>query len=181
MGRAVLVGLAGCAIVLAAACGGDEGGDTGTLGRQATRVTEAAIEEETGLKNVLVLEINSATKINVHRDGFMVDIRYIGITVSDPEKVLNDGRTVREAAFDLNYSAMTPLRREIQLEKGEVERDVVGNFLRYVYVDGKMINLTLVTAGLATVKDNPSDTTHQAELLAAQEDAKANERGVWEP
>ena len=181
MGRLLLVALAGCAIVLAAACGGDEGGDTGTLGRQATRVAESAVEEETGLKNVLVLEIDSATKIKVHRDGFVVDVRYIGITVSNPDKVLNDGRTIRQAAFDLNYSAMTPVRREIQLEKGEVDRDVVGNFLRYVYVDGKMINLTLVTAGLATVKDNPSDATHQAELLAAQEDAKANQRGIWEP
>ena len=43
-----------------------------------------------------------------------------------------------------------------------------------------MINIALVAAGLATVKDSPTDTTHQADLLAAQEDAKANLRGVWE-
>ena len=42
-----------------------------------------------------------------------------------------------------------------------------------------MINKALVAAGLATVKESPSDTKHQAELLAAQEEAKANQRGMW--
>ena len=184
MGRAVLVALAGCAIVLVAGCGG--GGDgsstSSTLGLQSTAIAIAEAEGETGIKNARVMHVESATRIKADLEdrSIIEDIRYIGITVSDPDKVLKDGRTVRQAAFDLNLSLAVP-DSMVQLEGGAVVRDVVGNYFRYVYANGEMINIALVAAGLATVRDDPSDTTYQAELLAAQEDAKANQRGVWEP
>ena len=179
MGRLLLMALAGWAIILVAACGsGGEG--SGTLGRQATVIVQLEIEEQTGLKTVRILEVDSGTKFKADIDGGIFDVRYIGIRLSDPDKVLADGRTVRQAAFELARSLL-PDESKVKLEKGAVERDLVGTLYRYVYdPDGEMVNIALLAAGLSTVRDDPSDTTYQAKLLAAQEEAKANLRGVWE-
>ena len=193
MRRPLWLALSGWAIVLVAGCGG--GGDgsstSSTLGLQSTAIAKVEAEGETGLKNARVIYVGSGTRIQADLEDRTIaeDIRYIGITVSDPDKVLKDGRTVRQAAFELNLSLACPTwtgksactESPVQLESGAVDRDVVGNYFRYVYANGEMINIALVAAGLATVRDNPTDTTYQAELLAAQEDAKANQRGVWEP
>ena len=178
----LLVGLIGSAITLAVACGGGGSDELDPIELRATRSAQiekvGAQEEETGFKSVEVLEIISGTKIAIDIEKGIFDVRYIGITVSDPDFVLDDGRTVKQAAFDLNRS-MAPVGSMVELEKGAVDRDPLGNLTRYVYSEGEMINKALVAAGLATVKESPSDTKHQAELLAAQEEAKANQRGMW--
>ena len=184
MVRLLSVALTGWVIALVTGCGGggDGSGTSSTLGLQSTTIAKAEAEGETGLKNARVMVVDSATRIKADLEDRTIieDIRYIGVTVSNPDKVLKDGRTVGQAAFALNQ-ALAVVDSTIQLEGGAVDRDVVGNYLRYVYANGEMINIALVAAGLATVRDNPTDTTYQAELLAAQEDAKANQRGVWEP
>ena len=115
MGRLLLVAFAGWAIILVAACGGS--GASSTLGRQATIIVGLEIEEQTGLKNVRVLTVDSGTKIKVDLDGGIVDVRYIGIIVSEPDKVLKDGRTVRQAAYELNR-LMAPDESTLQMEEG---------------------------------------------------------------
>ena len=68
----------------------------------------------------------------------------------------------------------------VELETGLVEADLKGNLLRYVYVDGEMVNKALITNGHATVADFPSSFEFKREFVLAQENAMANRRGVWE-
>ena len=174
------MGLVGPAIALAVACGGGE--PSGAVGLRATAIAQQEVEQEkegeTGFRRVKVLDVYSGTRIKIELNAGIFDVRYIGIRVSDPDFVLDDGRTVRQAALDLNLS-LAPLGSTVELEQEAVDRDPLGDLPRYVYAEGEMINKALVAAGLATVKESPIDATHQAELLAAQEEAKANQRGMW--
>ncbi len=67
----------------------------------------------------------------------------------------------------------------IELDKRRVDRD--SQFLAYVYTaDGKHLSEELVAAGLARVQTYPGDSmTVNRKLLAAQDAAKREGRGIW--
>lgn len=70
-------------------------------------------------------------------------------------------------------------RQVVVLERGERERDEQGNLLRYVWHEGRMINVTMVQLGLATVSEDVESLRFGADLLDAQTNAKNAERGLW--
>jgi micrococcal nuclease len=65
----------------------------------------------------------------------------------------------------------------VQLEKDVSETDSFGRLLRYVYVDGVMVNELLVLDGYAKVATYPPDVKYQDRLLAAQQQAVASGAG----
>ena len=67
----------------------------------------------------------------------------------------------------------------VVLEKDISNKDLYGRSLRYVYVDGSMVNLELVSVGFAEAKEYPPDTRYTSELREAENDAKANSLGIW--
>ena len=81
----------------------------------------------------------------------------------------------------LEYNRFLVDGRTVELERGSTETDLAGNLLRYVYVDGEMVNKALLTNGYATVSEFPSDFEYKMEFLVAEETAKASSRGVWAP
>jgi endonuclease YncB( thermonuclease family) len=103
--------------------------------------------------------------------GFMV--RLLGL---EPP-VLSDLWT--EVA--LEWLAQEVGRQVVVLESDEKERDAQGNLLRYVWKDGRMVNVTMVQLGLATVSDDAATLRFGTDLLDAQADAQAAARGLWGP
>jgi micrococcal nuclease len=71
------------------------------------------------------------------------------------------------------------LNRVVQLEKDVSETDQYGRLLRYVYVDGVMVNELLVREGYAQVATFPPDVKYQDRFLAAQQQAVAAGAGLW--
>jgi endonuclease YncB( thermonuclease family) len=69
----------------------------------------------------------------------------------------------------------------VVLESDEAERDAQGNLLRYVWKEGRMVNVTMVQLGLLTVSPGASGLRYGADLLAAQADAQSARRGMWGP
>jgi endonuclease YncB( thermonuclease family) len=103
--------------------------------------------------------------------GFMV--RLLGLeppSLSDPW-----------AEVALAWLAQEVGRQVVVLESDARERDAQGNLLRYVWKEGHLVNVTMLQLGLATVSDNVATLRLGADLLEAQTDAQAAERGLWGP
>ncbi|MEX1997648.1 MAG: thermonuclease family protein, partial [Candidatus Andersenbacteria bacterium] len=99
-------------------------------------------------------------------------VRYIG--VDTPETV--DPRTApqclgKEAS---NKNKELVEGKAVTLEKDVSETDRYGRLLRYVYVDGKMINEALVAEGFAKASSYPPDVKHQEKFRAAEQSARNN-------
>lgn len=67
----------------------------------------------------------------------------------------------------------------VLLEKDVSEVDRYGRLLRYVYKDGVFINQLLVSEGYAHASSYPPDIKYQDVLRLAEQDARANNRGLW--
>lgn len=105
---------------------------------------------------------------------------------------LDDGRVVEFAAIRLLYGhepyadkARDVLNRWIddegvRLMFDELREDRDGRLLAYVYANETFINERLVRDGLAFVKLRQGNRQHADVLLAAQTEARREERGLWQ-
>jgi len=69
--------------------------------------------------------------------------------------------------------------QQVELEADVVDVDPSGFLLRYVYVDGEMVNALLISEGLAKVAPSGRNVLHQSELVAAEVEARAEPNNVW--
>lgn len=67
----------------------------------------------------------------------------------------------------------------VTLEKDVSETDQFGRLLRYVYVEGALINELLVREGYARVLTIPPDSRHQQTFFAAEQLARLTGVGLW--
>jgi micrococcal nuclease len=101
-------------------------------------------------------------------------IRYIGIDT--PEiypQVEAFGLEARQANRELVEG------KTVRLERDVSETDKYGRLLRYVWVNGTMVNAELVRRGLAEAKAYPPDTKYQSYLAETEAEAKLAGRGMW--
>lgn len=128
------------------------------------------------------------------------------VTIRDPDRVLVtrviDGDTVvieggqRVRYIGIDTPEDTPVRecfgeeatrrnsalvegRVVKLERDVSETDRFGRLLRYVWVDGEMVNEMLVAEGLASVSTFPPDVKYQESFLELQEVARSSGLGLW--
>ncbi len=79
-------------------------------------------------------------------------------------------------------------RRNVELVEGQMirvhfdrnERDRKGRLLAYVTADGTFVNEVLVREGLAYARLTPDTRRYADELLAAQAEARQQEKGLWQ-
>jgi micrococcal nuclease len=97
------------------------------------------------------------------------------ILVNTPE--ISPGECFGKQARE--YTTQKLLNRQVGLEKDKTNTDRYDRFLRYVWVDGELFNERLVRDGYAALGVYPPDLKYQSRIAAAQQDAKANQRGLW--
>ena len=104
-------------------------------------------------------------------------VRYIG--VDTPE-------TVHPSKPIQCYGKEASIRNEklvegktIELEKDVSETDKYGRLLRYVWLDGTLINESLVREGFAKSSTYPPDVKYQDKFIEAQRLAQAEQKGLW--
>lgn len=68
----------------------------------------------------------------------------------------------------------------LTLEKDVSETDKYGRLLRYVYVNGANVSVRMVRDGYATSSSFPPDVKYQEEIRAAEREARAFGRGLWQ-
>lgn len=69
------------------------------------------------------------------------------------------------------------LNKEVKLEEDGENKDQYQRYLRYIFLDGKNINLQLVKEGLAVSRFSPQNIKYKQEILAAEKYARENRMG----
>src|SRR5690606_18791391 len=101
-------------------------------------------------------------------------VRYIGM---DTPESTTEQECFGQQASERNRQLVEG--KVVESEKVVSETDQYGRLLRYVYVDGVMVNEVLVREGYAQVATFPPDVKYVDRFLAAQQQAVASGAGLW--
>ncbi len=106
-------------------------------------------------------------------------VRFLGIDAPEMER---DGRPAEPLAHQSkNYVASLIQGKTVRLEYDRERYDRYGRLLAYLFLpDGAMVNLAVVRQGLARVYSQAPNFRHQEALNAAQQEAMAAGRGLWQ-
>jgi endonuclease YncB( thermonuclease family) len=99
-------------------------------------------------------------------------VRYLGVEIPTGRDDVVVGSAYR-------YNRFLVENETIELERGVVNKDADGNYLRYVYVNGEMVNLTMLSGGYAIVSDFPSEFKYLGSYVEAIQRAEQDKRGIW--
>jgi endonuclease YncB( thermonuclease family) len=104
-------------------------------------------------------------------------VRYIGI---DTPETVDPHKTVQCYGNEAStQNELLVLGKTVILEKDISETDRYGRLLRYVWLDGEMVNEKLVRDGYAIEKAYKPDIKYQEKFKVAQQEAQQNKRGLW--
>lgn len=106
------------------------------------------------------------------------------ILLSNKERVIYIGlfipeiSDIAEQALLLNSRLISDA--DIRFEFDKKQRDSKGRLLAYIFTkDKQLVNAELIRRGLAQAFLSPVNTKHNERLLAAEEEAKDKELGIW--
>ena len=135
--------------------------------------------ETSNTQRAEVTRVVDGDTIEVMMGGTTYKVRYIGVdtpeTVDPRRPVGCYGREASERNRQLVQG------KTVGLEKDISETDDFGRLLRYVWVDGEMVNASLVREGYAIASTYPPDVKHQELFLGLQQEARDAGRGLWGP
>jgi micrococcal nuclease len=108
-----------------------------------------------------------------------VHVRFLGI---DAPEMARNGRPADFLAYRAkDYVAGLILGKTVRLEYDRERYDRYGRLLAYLFLpDGALVNAQVVRQGLARVYLHPPNDRYRKELLAAQREAMAAGRGLWQ-
>jgi micrococcal nuclease len=184
------------AVLLLAACGGQTPPSTLTpTARMTATVTPTPVPSATaspmpstaeptatpsataGRTLAQVVRVIDGDTIAVVMDGVEYRLRYIGIntpeTVDPRRPVECYGREASQRNRELVEG------QTVELEKDVSETDQYDRLLRYVWVNGDMVNAILVREGYALASTYPPDVKYQELFLELEREAREAGRGLW--
>lgn len=147
---------------------------------EAPTATPALPEQDSEIASyqaAQVVRVVDGDTIAVEIDGNEYTVRYIGIDTPETVHPTRGVEPYGPEASELNKQLVKG--ETVRLEKDVSETDRFGRLLRYVYVDGVMVNATLVAEGLAQVSTFPPDVKHTDMFLKLQEQARNQGVGMW--
>lgn len=103
-------------------------------------------------------------------------VRYVGINTPEFRKILPSECYAQEA-YEENRVLVEG--KEVELVKDVSESDKYGRLLRYVYLNGVMVNEYLLQNGYARVMGIPPDTKYYRKFLSIEQSAKTAQSGLW--
>jgi endonuclease YncB( thermonuclease family) len=169
-------------VLAVSACSG--GGADGGKGATATRLpTTTSVPEEpaprpSDLVEAKVTHVVDGDTIQVLIDGVEYRLRYIGIDTPETKHPTRGVEPFGPEASQANSELVEG--KTVWLEKDVSETDRYGRLLRYVYVDGLMVNEELLRRGLARVATFPPDVKYADRFLELQRAAQEGGRGMWD-
>jgi micrococcal nuclease len=147
----------------------------GPIDRAATRDTVPPGAGEQA--DVTVTRVVDGDTIHVMHDGDDVTIRLIG--VDTPETVAPDQPVECYGPQASRFTTSELTGRRITLEFDRQLLDPFDRTLAYVWLGDELFNETLVNEGYAEAKTYPPNTRYQSHLDAAEDAARASDRGLW--
>ncbi|UCG55299.1 MAG: thermonuclease family protein [Dehalococcoidia bacterium] len=130
------------------------------------------------LTRATVVRVIDGDTIEVNIEGRLFDVRYIGIDTPEMVHPTQGEEPYGKEAYKKNGELIEG--KTVILEKDVSETDQYGRLLRYVYVDDLLVNAELVRLGYAQVSTYPPDLRYQDLFLELQQEARENNRGLWD-
>lgn len=115
--------------------------------------------------------------IVVEIDGVEERVRYIGIDTPESVDPRRPAECLGREASDYNRDLVDG--KTIALEKDVSETDAFGRLLRYVWLDGHLVNARLVRDGYAVAATFPPDVRYADLFAGLQAEARAAGVGLW--
>ncbi len=98
-------------------------------------------------------------------------IRLLGMNT--PEKGEKFYSEAKEFLANLTF------KKTVTLEKDIENKDQYDRYLRYIWIDGTLVNLELVRNGFAYALVYEPNIKYQAEIAEAEQEAKEEKIGLW--
>lgn len=127
----------------------------------------------------VVTRVVDGDTIEVEKNGIKEKIRFIGINAPesvDPRKPVECFG--KEASAKLK-ALLEGKKVELKDDTTQTNKDKYGRLLRYVYLDGMLVNLSMIQTGYAYEYTYNIPYTHQAEFRLAQKQAIEKAEGLW--
>lgn len=105
-------------------------------------------------------------------------VRLIGVNAPESVKPNSPVECFGKEASAFLKALLTD--REVRLERDVSERDRYGRLLRYAYLGELFVNEYIVREGYATAASFPPDVARQDTLRAAELQARAEQKGLWD-
>lgn len=134
-----------------------------------TLIPASAVLEKAVVKRVIdgdTIELSDKRKV-----------RYIGINSPEMTDTRTEVKCLAQKAKEADQKLVEG--KEVELEKDVSETDKYGRLLRYVWLDGQMVNEELMKKGWTEVDTYPPDVKYQDLLVTAEKEAKLNKLGIW--
>lgn len=127
-------------------------------------------------------QIHNRYEIKEIPDGDSIVIRYYGRYESIQLK--NVVTPVRgQPGYTEGQTSLRNLigdnRVSLEFEGEDEERDFFGRFVPQVFVGSTHLNLEMIRLGLSAYEDASEESRYHAAFLAAEAEAKENQRGIW--
>ena len=123
-------------------------------------------EVETGT----VVRVIDGRTIFVRVGKTEVEVRYIG--VATPEY----GHPWYELVTEVNRNWV--VGKDVEMERDRVDSDAQGRLLRYVYVDGAMVNAALIAVGLGS-RTTGQNVLYSEGFRRLEAEARSEQLGIW--
>jgi micrococcal nuclease len=133
--------------------------------------------QETGYQQAYCTRVVDGDTIVVKIGLDEFKVRYIGI---DTPETVDPNRPIGffgKEASQKNKELV--LAKDIKLERDVSDVDKYGRLLRYVYLDGVMINAELVRLGYAKASTYPPDVKYATLFIQMERQARDNKVGLW--
>lgn len=132
------------------------------------------VQNTTGMESAYVSRVIDGDTIELS-DGRV--LRYIGVDTPETVHPTKGQECFGKEASNFNKELV--LNKTVQLEKDVSETDRYGRILRYVWLDGQLVNKTLVEEGYAFARSFPPDIAKQDILKSAENSARESMKGLW--
>lgn len=150
-----------------------------TLAREQLWAAWAGPTQSSGAPPMLVgqvVDVIDGNTILVNLGDRSETVRYIGI-VSQENRRPASPEAVPGDALQANRQMVA--RQQVRMEFDTAARDRDGRLLAYVYVADQMVNAELVRRGSAEVMTVQPNVRHRELLVALEQEARDNRRGMW--
>jgi micrococcal nuclease len=115
--------------------------------------------------------------IVVRLDGREQRVRYIGVNTPESVDPRREVQCFGKEAAERNRALVAG--KVVGLEKDVSETDQYGRLLRYVAVDGVLVNAELIRDGYARSTTYPPDVRYAERFRALEREAREARRGLW--
>jgi micrococcal nuclease len=124
-----------------------------------------------------VVRVVDGDTIIVRLDGREQRVRYIGVNTPESVDPRREVQCFGKEAAERNRALVAG--KTAWLEKDVSDSDQYGRLLRYVVVDGVLINAEMIREGYARSTTYPPDVRYAERFRALEREARDARRGLW--